>query len=245
MKQNDFYWLGGTVAITLILIQYDQSIDAKFYPVKENNSFIRDVGPHFTELGDYYGYIFLAGYGAYSIVFHNYRAFRTALLASQAVIATGLWTSVGKVLTGRMRPGETYSDPEYNSDHWFGPFGRFKEKYNSQRGVGGFESFPSGHTGAIFAMATVFSEQYKDQKAIPITMYSIAGLVGISRMIEHKHWASDVFIGGVIGYLCGKQVVNNERRLFPKYKLASRKHSTFLYPYSSAESTGMVWKLVF
>jgi membrane-associated phospholipid phosphatase len=32
-------------------------------------------------------------------------------------------------------------------------------------------------------------------------------MIGISRMTEHEHWVSDVFAGGLIGYLCGRQVI--------------------------------------
>jgi hypothetical protein len=56
--------------------------------------------------------------------------------------------------------------------------------------------------------------QYSDTKAVPIIAYTVASLVGISRLTEHEHWASDVFVGGCIGYLCGRQVVLHERRLF-------------------------------
>jgi len=34
----------------------------------------------------------------------------------------------------------------------------------------------------------------------------------LSRITENKHWASDVFVGAVLGYLCGRQVVNNYHR---------------------------------
>jgi membrane-associated phospholipid phosphatase len=49
---------------------------------------------------------------------------------------------------------------------------------------------------------------------VPVLSYSAATLVGITRLTEHEHWASDVFVGGLIGYLCGKQVVSrfNETR---------------------------------
>ena len=38
-------------------------------------------------------------------------------------------------------------------------------------------------------------------------------LVGISRLTEHAHWASDVFVGGLIGYVCGKQVVTRFNKI--------------------------------
>jgi hypothetical protein len=56
--------------------------------------------------------------------------------------------------------------------------------------------------------------EYADVKAVPIIAYSLAGIVGITRMTEHTHWASDVFVGAWAGYLCGKQVVNYHRKLF-------------------------------
>jgi len=37
----------------------------------------------------------------------------------------------------------------------------------------------------------------------------MATLVGISRLTEHQHWASDIFVGGLLGYVCGKQVVSH------------------------------------
>ena len=245
MKGKDFITLGGTVLITLTLFNYDQKIDDYFKPLKDNNPFIKSVSPHFTELGDYYGYILLAGYGGYSIAFHNYKAFRTSLLASQAAITAGLWVRTIKLLTGRMRPGALYNDPVYHSDHWFGPFAQFNKKYNSDRGVAAFDAFPSGHTAAIFAMATVFSEQYKENKAVPVVLYSIAGIVGVTRLIEHEHWASDLISGAVIGYLCGKQVVGNENRLFPNYKVAQKKSRSIIIPFNSAGITGIEWRMIF
>ena len=245
MKAKHFLLLGGTAAITFALIHYDQQMDDDIRPVKDRNPFLKSVSPHFTELGDYNGYMLLTGFGIYSIAFHKYKAFRVSLLASQAAITAGLWTRAGKILTGRMRPGATYNDPEYNADHWFGPFAAFNSKYNKNRGVAGFDAFPSGHTAAIFAMATVFSEEYKDYKAMPYVMYSVAGLVGVSRLIEHEHWVSDVFVGAIIGYLCGKQVTKNEHRKFPEYSTTQKKSNNYFYPINYAGVNGVGWKLIF
>ncbi|MGD0340781.1 MAG: phosphatase PAP2 family protein, partial [Bacteroidales bacterium] len=70
-----------------------------------------------------------------------------------------------------------------------------------------FDSFPSGHAATAFSIATVFASEYSDIKVVPVISYSLASLVGITRLTEHKHWASDVFIGSLLGYACGKQVV--------------------------------------
>jgi membrane-associated phospholipid phosphatase len=58
--------------------------------------------------------------------------------------------------------------------------------------------------------------QYRDKPAVPVISYSAATLVGISRLTEQKHWASDVFAGALIGYLCGRQVVSHYNRIHQK-----------------------------
>ncbi|NOX66590.1 MAG: phosphatase PAP2 family protein, partial [Chlorobi bacterium] len=35
-----------------------------------------------------------------------------------------------------------------------------------------------------------------------------AGVVGAARIYHDKHWVSDVFLGGAIGYFVGRFVVN-------------------------------------
>ncbi len=241
MKGTDFILLGATVVGTLVLINYDQEIDNQLKHVKADNPFINDVSPHVTEFGDYYGYILVAGIGSYSLVMHDYRLFRASLMASQAAITAGLWIRVGKMLSSRMRPEATYTDKEFNSDHWFGPFAQF----GSHRSIAAFDAFPSGHTGAAFAMATAFSKEYSDYKAVPITLYSFATIVGVTRIIEHTHWASDVFLGAIIGYFCGKQVYENEKRLFPNYKNKEQKTLSYIYPFSENGAYGIGWKLVY
>ena len=54
--------------------------------------------------------------------------------------------------------------------------------------------------------------EYSDRPAVKILAYSAASIVGLSRITENKHWASDVFIGGILGHLIGRQVVNNYHR---------------------------------
>lgn len=216
--------------VTATFIHFDEEIDSRIRLVKYENRFIFDVSPQVTEMGDYYGYITLAAFGGYSLLFHDYKAYRTSLLASQAAITAGLWVRAGKMLTGRMRPGAVYKDKVYTSDHWFGPFAQFdKSKYNG-RGIAGFDAFPSGHTAAAFAMATVFAREYRETPVIPVFMYSLAGIVGVTRLIEHEHYASDVFLGAVTGYLCARQVIRTEDKLFDR-KQRKRRSYAQIAPY--------------
>jgi hypothetical protein len=61
----------------------------------------------------------------------------------------------------------------------------------------------------------------------------MATLVGISRLTERAHWASDVFVGGLIGYVCGKQVVANfnktHKNLFTYLSSKSKIKTEFIF----------------
>lgn len=62
------------------------------------------------------------------------------------------------------------------------------------------ESFPSGHTSYAFTIATVLYEEFKDTS--PILAYSgyvFATATGALRMMNNKHFISDVLAGAGIG----------------------------------------------
>lgn len=67
------------------------------------------------------------------------------------------------------------------------------------------DSFPSGHTANAFFGAAVLAEEYKDQSIIyPIAGYTVATATGIFRILNNRHWASDVLVGAGIGILSAK-----------------------------------------
>lgn len=248
MTGRQALWAGGITATTIALFFVDEDFDRVIRPIRDKSPFLKKVSPQYTELGDYYGYALLCTYGGYSLIFHKHKALHTAVLASQAAITAGVWIRVGKILTGRMRPGATYGDLEYNSDHWFGPFAQFGPDRNAHRSIAGFDAFPSGHTGAAFSMATVFALRYSDHKAVPWIAYTLASLVGISRLLEHEHWASDVVAGGAIGYICGRQVVSHYKTLFPAYAQKKKKKqngTSFFTLSNSGGRAGFQYVLIF
>ena len=66
-------------------------------------------------------------------------------------------------------------------------------------------SFPSGHTANAFFGAAVLAEEYKDQSIVyPIAGYTVATATGVFRMLNNRHWASDVLVGAGIGILSAK-----------------------------------------
>jgi membrane-associated phospholipid phosphatase len=65
---------------------------------------------------------------------------------------------------------------------------------------GGERSFPSGHTAFAFTNATVLFNEF--QETAPVLAYSgyaLATTTGAFRMMNNKHWLSDVLVGAGIG----------------------------------------------
>ena len=62
-------------------------------------------------------------------------------------------------------------------------------------------SFPSGHTSASFIAATVAHKTYGSQISAPA--FLLAGLTGISRIHDNKHYLSDVIFGAALGIAIG------------------------------------------
>jgi len=70
-------------------------------------------------------------------------------------------------------------------------------------------SFPSGHTSATFATATVLQEHYGWKVGVPF--YALATYTAAERVMNDKHWASDVAFGAVVGVLSGRTVTRHLR----------------------------------
>jgi membrane-associated phospholipid phosphatase len=122
------------------------------------------------------------------------------LHGTEAVVLSGATTALIKGLAGRARP---YVSLDTNA-HDF----RFGRGFNR----GGYQSFPSGHTSAAFAAASVVTSESQrwwphQTWLVASAMYGGATLVGLSRMYNNAHWASDVVLGAAIGTFSGIKVV--------------------------------------
>jgi membrane-associated phospholipid phosphatase len=65
-------------------------------------------------------------------------------------------------------------------------------------------SFPSGHTSAAFALATVSEHHFGWKLGVPA--YLLAAGIGYSRMEYNKHNLSDVLAGATLGIIVGRTV---------------------------------------
>jgi hypothetical protein len=204
---------GAILMTTAILISLDNDIDGWARTQKEDHSWINKGSPIITEFGGPYATYSTIGFGLLSAALGKEKGVQTSLLATQALITSGLWVQLLKQLTGRERPDASYIFSGKDGGRWHGPFEKYSEEIVDDRSRFSYDSFPSGHTASAFSIATVFATQYNQTKIVPVISYSLASLVGVSRLLEHKHWGSDVFLGAVFGYICGKQVTGNFNRM--------------------------------
>lgn len=139
-------------------------------------------------------------FGSYAAVGISFAALGGGLLARDAnlrdtgrdaieaeLFAAGIVTPILKATLGRTRPSQGADGDEL-------------------RPLGGGQSFPSGHTTEAFAVASVFAARSKGW-VVPTIAYTLASAVGLARMHDRAHYASDVVAGAVIGTAVGQSVV--------------------------------------
>mgnify|MGYP003320537735 FL=1 len=68
-------------------------------------------------------------------------------------------------------------------------------------------SFPSGHTSSSFLAATIAHDLYGSKVSVPA--YLLAGLTGVSRIHDNKHYLSDVIFGASLGIALGRGFSQN------------------------------------
>jgi membrane-associated phospholipid phosphatase len=64
-------------------------------------------------------------------------------------------------------------------------------------------SFPSGHTSQAFFIATMIALHFQANAWVVILLYTIAVLVGITRMYVGAHYPRDVLAGAILGCVWG------------------------------------------
>jgi len=173
--------LTGIGALTIALMNNDLMI--KNYFIQSRSEFADKTFDIFNITGD--GIVVLAANSFLFLLGEKEK--KTAEKVIEAVAIAGATSYILKIVTGRQRPSDT--DERYA----FSPFS-FKD------------SFPSGHTTVAFAWASVIAENY----GIWYITYPVAALCGIARIYKNMHWASDVFIGSIIGIFFGKLVSSDE-----------------------------------
>ncbi|MCW3117807.1 MAG: phosphatase family protein [Chitinophagaceae bacterium] len=224
IKKKEWVKIGGFIALETALSFADETIQTNALTFRNNSKPVRDINSFVTNFGGSYEVYTLVALGTYGYVFKKTKLVTTTFLATQAYITAAAVQGVVKLITGRQRPdfyepGTLEVDPAFR-----GPFYQGKDVYGNQLN----SSFPSGHTTAAFAAATVFAMEYKDKRLVPILSYTAATIIGLTRIVENRHWFSDVVAGAALGFLTGRQVVNNYHR-YAKLKAPEQKKNTVVF----------------
>jgi membrane-associated phospholipid phosphatase len=171
--------VGGIVGLSFA----DRAIRRELAPHRHDS--LRDAADGVAYLGN--GYVLLGlNLGAVAVGegirehTGSAKLLDAALVATEAQILTAAFTEGLAYATARSRPGDS-------NDPFDFALGR--------------DSFPSAHASQAFAIAAVVADRF-EQPAGAIA-YGVAGLVGLSRLVQDKHWASDVAGGAALGWAIG------------------------------------------
>ena len=169
--------VGGLSAVSQIDFPVIQFIRATPVPLLEQFGHIGNRLGHGSTLVFLSGFALCAGY--------LWKRQKLVHVGVQSIIAhaiAGLVTQIIKHTVGRPRPRLAHQD------HWeIGP------SFQS-----GLDAFPSGHSSASFAVATVFARQYPRYAWI---LYLTATSVAFSRIIKGSHFPTDACAGAFLGYV--------------------------------------------
>ena len=203
-----FGWRDAAIAVgfgvaTVALFQVDRHVAQQSQDeVTQANQFLKNFTKP-SEMLAWPGSLIIEG-GLYAVgrLAHHNRMAEVGWHSTEAIVVATAATNVLKKVVGRARPYVS-GDP-----HDFKLFGGFEVGHDRS-------SFPSGHTTTAFAFAaavasesrTKWPHEWWSAWLIPVSVYSGATVVGISRMYHNKHWASDVALGAAIGTFSGIKVI--------------------------------------
>lgn len=209
IQTRDILPIAGLAVLTGFLIGNDESIRQGFMDYRYSHAWVKAVSPVLTQMGSYGAW----GIAAAFVLFGKAgsKTLETGILASSAILQSGILVTFLKGMFGRQRPFW-----DNGVDRWSGPVGFF-DRFASGN-YGRYDSFPGGHSVTAFSLATVLAMQYGETVWVPILAYTMATGVALSRVTEGKHWLSDCLVGGALGYVVGRMVVLNHRsryHIFP------------------------------
>jgi|GEM_PF-3161229 membrane-associated phospholipid phosphatase len=172
----------------------------RLHNFKMKHRFVKEFSPVITNLGE--GQFSLALFGSFFLhyaLFDSPKSLQTAKIGVESFLLSGIGVQIAKQLFGRERP----SNATQSGGRFHGPFSFFSKRTND---IASYDSFPSGHTITAFATASTLAEMYPDS-FIPYASYGIATIVALSRITESAHWASDCFVGALMGIFSTKVVI--------------------------------------
>lgn len=197
---KDALLLGAFMIGTAAVAPVDLKIASRLQdPGTQENRFLKNAATGFRLLGDPGSLVTGAGVYLVGRAGGNRRAEALGLHSVESILLADMIGGGIKFVAGRQRPFADIKTP-YNFQLW--------------RGFQGdqYRSFPSGHTIAAFAFASTVTRESQfwwphAAFYVGTVFYGGAGLVGLSRVYNNQHWASDVVAGAALGTIVGLKVV--------------------------------------
>ncbi len=192
---EQWFQFGGSVLLVGTMVTMDEVLNIPF------EKWQTDGAVKFGEVGNVVGgAAFQFGLSGAALgvgyISKNKKWQNFALDNLQAQLFSGGVTFFIKELTHRARP-ETGKD----NYAWYGPFNG-----------NGNESFFSAHTAFSFSTATMIFLHTGRKWWVALLSYSAASAIGISRLQQQKHWASDVVAGAIVGTATAQFIYNQQQK---------------------------------
>ena len=202
-KGRDYAKLGGVLGGAGLLMIGDYSIKQVFLANRQH--FWTSVTNEIEPFGNAYSPYIVGGMYLAGVISGNRNLEHSSLMTAKSLVISTLVYVTAKSILRRGRP--TYYDTPFSYEP---PFSMDKKH----------TSFPSGHMLTVTSVATSLAEIYgKDHPWVPWVTYSIAGLTGVTRLYQNRHWSSDVWIGASLGYFVTKGVYRHQRQMEHKKAL--------------------------
>ncbi len=185
-KADAKWWaiFGGTTAVLIATDRWT----AKQLP---NTSSQIAVAKWTSRLGTAYSLLPISGtFYFIGLGVHDEHFRETGILGFEAIANAALVSAIIKAATHRQRP----LDGNGNGTFWGS-----KSSYLNA-------SFPSGHAINSWALASIVAHEYPHPLIVPISAYGLATLVSVSRLAARQHFASDIVVGGAMGWFIGDYV---------------------------------------
>ncbi|MFA5880183.1 MAG: phosphatase PAP2 family protein [Candidatus Margulisiibacteriota bacterium] len=214
VKWDTGQWLTflGISGATYLIVLNDRNILQ--WATTQTPSSVKDVFNFFYPIGDWkkamvgVGGLYLVG-----MTIQDKKLQQTSYLALKSFIFSSASAQGLKTLFHR------HFDSDLDPYKWDGP--KFDLSVSER-------AFPGGHASTIWAIATVYADQYGNDLILSSLIYAIATCSSLASITKGEHWPSDVFFGAALGFFTAKSVIYLESNPDP-----------FLIPFVSPETFGL------
>ena len=204
----DAAFAGGTTAVALGLLPFDAAVARRVDRAVGDTPRLSSVAQYSGVFGDPGAAVIAGALLVGGRLTGQQGLAATGVHGIEALAVSSIITASLKKLVGRARPNAV-------SDYAALTFSPLRPRP-------GYASLPSGHATAAFTLAAVVQQEMAHavrfqahpgwRRALTGAAYGVAAATAGSRLVERKHWASDVVLGAGIGVVSGRWLTRWRRQ---------------------------------